>query len=96
MCMSSVKFKIDRVNARIDLLAGNNKYQNLSYNAMQRLLPVIEAQFFQQFGVVGKFSVEEFLTDRYTVRISADSPQTSAVLAAHPKWLNQFIDNIQI
>lgn len=92
----SVKFQIDRTAARLDVLVGSQKLQNVTYSAMEALLPTIEAQFFQQFGVEGSFVVDEFATDRYTVAIKANSAQAAAVLKQHPGWLAQFTDNIQI
>jgi hypothetical protein len=94
--MSSVKFKLNKPNARIEILAGNQKFQNTAYNAMLSLLPVIEAKFLLDFGRVGRFYVTEFLTDRYTAAVRSKDARTTAILKMHPRWLEQFIDNIRI
>lgn len=94
--MKSVAFKIDRVAARVDILAGNQELQGMAYDAMQSLVSTITAQFFQEFGVQGVFAVAESFTDRYTVKIRAADALTGTVLKAHPLWLDHFIDNMHI
>lgn len=93
--MSSVKFQLD-YSGGMDLLTNNPKLKNIQYSLMESILPAIEAQFFQEFGVEGKFEISDFVTDRYGVKIYAANKLTSTVLAKNPKWLNQFITNLSV
>lgn len=90
-----IDFKLDRSGVS-SLLKENNQLETLQQSALEGLLPIIEASFFQTFGLKGKFEIVSFTTDRSSVKISAADKQTNAVLKASPKWLDQFIDNIII
>ncbi len=89
-------FKLNRAGAKSAILVGNGKLQNLERTVAEQMLGNITAQFFQQFGVEGRFEVIGFTTDRSTYKVSAADRQTAAVLKKHPKWLDQFAQNITI
>lgn len=93
--MSDVTFALD-TSGGADILRNNQELQSLQDGALESLLQVIQAQFFQEFGVLGVFTITDFMTDRYNVKISAADPNTARVLLANPKWLDQFIQNIKI
>lgn len=95
MLMSDITFVLD-TSGGADILRNNEDIRLIEDDAMRSLLQVIEAQFFQEFGVPGSFTVIDFTTDRYSVKISAADANTSRILLANPKWLDQFIQNIKI
>lgn len=93
--MSDVKFTIN-IAGGADILKNNQALQSLQSEAMERILGVIEAQFFQTFGADGHFQIVDFTTDRSSVKIQAADAGTGAILKANPRWLDQFIDNMKL
>lgn len=92
----TVKFKINRAATQSELLMNNQLLRNLMKEQITQVLSVAEAEFFQKFGVQGKFEIIEITTDRRSARLRATNKQTSAILKNNPGWLAQFIDNIQL
>lgn len=93
--MSDVTFKLNQ-SGGAEILRRNEKIQQLERTAFSGVLTNIEAQFFQTFGVEGKFEIVEFETDRHNIKIQAADKPTGAILKANPGWLATFIPNIQI
>lgn len=93
--MSDVQFRLARSGGR-EILTENNTLKNVAWEAIKTQLPVIEAQFFQQFGFEGRFVVSDFITDRYSAKIAAADVRTAAILKKNPKWLDQFTQNIKL
>lgn len=93
--MGNVKFIVN-ISGGAEILKKNQALQSIQDEVMQSLLQIVEAQFFQEFGVPGSFTIVDFTTDRYSVKISAADANTSRILLANPKWLNQFMQNIKI
>ena len=88
--MSDVKFKID-LSGGADILTNNTSLRQLLIQQVQSLLPTIEAQFLMEFGVKGEFEIVEESTDRMGFMIKGANQQTTSILKANPKWLNQFV-----
>ena len=93
--MASVKFELDMAGGR-DILTNNAALNSLVHGTMASTLGDIEAQFFQTFNVPGKFELVDFTTDRTSAKISAGDAKTARILAANPKWLSTFINNLSI
>lgn len=93
--MNTVKFILN-IAGGADILKNNTALQSMEDAALNSVLGDIEAQFFQTFGVEGKFQVADFTTDRSSAKIQAADARTGAVLKANPRWLDQFTDNMKI
>ena len=93
--MANITFVLDR-HGGADILKNNQKLIDIENQTMSSVLSNIEAQFFQQFGVEGKFEKKQTTGDRTQVIIRAANQRTGAILKANPRWLAQFIDNINI
>ena len=96
MAKATAKFIHSHSGMSQVILKGNAKLQSMQNSKMESVLRTIEAQFLQQFGVVGRFEVESFMTDRSSAKIQAADAQTGAVLKNNPKWLNQFVENMKL
>lgn len=96
MSKSTSRFALDRKAAGDQLIRGNEKMQSIQTGAMSSLLATVTAQFFQEFGFEGSFTLKEYSTDRFNVKLAAGDKRTAGALKASPGWLNQFVDNIVI
>jgi hypothetical protein len=94
--MADVKFIHSQSGMSEVILKGNPKLQELQEAVFVRLLPIVQAQFFQQFGVEGNFEIAKFTTNRSNVAIQAADPTTRAVLQRNPGWLGKFTENLNI
>lgn len=92
--MGKVRFQLNRVAARNQILAGNMKTRELLDETVDNALAIIQAQFFLTYGVEGKFKLKKFISDRATVMIVADDRRTGAILKAHPGWLDDILDTM--
>ncbi len=90
------KFTLDRAGVRKAILVNNGQLQSLERSVAELILSEAAAQFFQTFGIEGKFELTGFTTDRSTYKISAADAATGAILKANPKWLDQFTDSVKI
>ena len=93
--MADITFKLDQ-SGGAEILQRNYELQKLEQRAFDSVISDIEAQFFQTFGVEGKFVQEAFTTNRYNIKISAADKRTGAILKANPGWLGKFTTNINI
>ena len=92
---NDITFKLDQSGVA-EILKRNSDLQNLMSMAIEGTVSIVEAQFFQDFGVNGHFEVVGFTTDRSSYKIQASDKKTAYILKSKPKWLDQFTDNIKI
>lgn len=79
------------------ILKNNKALISMQSDIAYRIKSTVEAQFFQQFGVQGRFIVKiEDLTARKRVAIIGEDKNTKNILYKNPGWLDTFIDGLVI
>lgn len=93
--MANVKFELDRQGGA-EILKNNRTLIGMQDTAMNQVLSIVQANFFQTFGVEGEFEIRHTLGDRRGVAIIPSSKRTRAILNSHPGWLSTYMNNIRI
>lgn len=93
--MAKVDFKLDQTGGAI-ILQRNAKIRSMENQAMMSVLSAAKAQFFIDFKKEGEFEFATYTSDRYTAKVRAANKETQAILKRNPRWMMQFMDNIQI
>lgn len=93
--MTGVRFELNRAGGA-EILKSNQKLGAMLSDTMLSTLGEIEAQFFQTFGVEGKFELVEFTTDRSSAKVRAADKATAAILRANPGWLGLYAQNMKL
>lgn len=89
--MGEIKFWLDQAGVNDVILMKNAKIDSLEREIMMRTLDEVRANFIQDFGFQGEFTVSYEPTKvRSRFKIKAANSRTGAVLKAHPGWLGRF------